>query len=80
MFGEVRGGLLRLRCLLDIEAPCWLGRYRAVESLSGFIGSDVANDCDSSQIQVRGGPDLLLGARGRRSLAMQASIRVVPGP
>ena len=48
-----------------------------VEAQSGYegiIGSDVANDRDSSQIQARGGPDLLLAARGRRSLAMQASI------
>jgi len=38
------------------------------------IGSDVANDRDSSQIQAQGGPGLLLAARGRRSLAMQTSI------
>ena len=41
------------------------------------IGSDVANDRDSLQIQARGGPDLLLAARGRRSLSMQASIGVL---
>jgi len=40
---------------------------------SRFIDSDVVNDRASSQIQAQRGPDVLLAARGRRSLAMQAS-------